>query len=120
MYATDEEYNKRLREELRPDDPMYDYFMSKRLEKEEEEEGEIQELTLEDVGVPIVEGKEEEETAVRFTVIGNAEEDSTSEEEKPAPKEDASVSSKKHRSHRHHSKKEEKGEGERKHRRHHH
>ena len=40
MYATDEEYNKRLREELRPDDPMYDYFMSKRLEKEEEEQAE--------------------------------------------------------------------------------
>ena len=30
MYATDEEYNKRLREELRPDDPMYDYFMSRK------------------------------------------------------------------------------------------
>ena len=74
--------------------------------------------------MPIVEGKkEEQETSVRFTVIGNAEEDSTSEEEKPAPKEDTSVSGKKHRSHRHHSKKEEKtekGEGERKHRHHHH
>ena len=35
----DKDLNRRLREEIRPDDPMYDYFMSKKQEEEKEEEG---------------------------------------------------------------------------------
>lgn len=88
--------------------------------KDEEEEGEVQELTLEDVGVPVIEGKEEE-PAQTFKVIGNEEESSTEEEQPAKAEKDAeSVSSKRHhhRSHRHTSKSEK--EGEKKHRHHHH
>ena len=38
QYTTDKEYNQRLKEEIRPDDPMYEYFMNKRKEEEEDEE----------------------------------------------------------------------------------
>lgn len=39
QYVDDKDLNKRLKEEIRPDDPMYDYFMSKRREEEVEETG---------------------------------------------------------------------------------
>ena len=35
QYADDKELNKRQKEELRPEDPMYEYFLSKREEEEE-------------------------------------------------------------------------------------
>ena len=69
------------------------------LGKDEDEEGEVKELTLEDVGVPVVEGKEEG-PAVKFEVIRDAEESS---DEAPAKAAAPAESEKKHRhrSHRH-------------------
>lgn len=52
QYVDDKEYNKRLKEEIRPDDPMYDYFMSKRQEEEKEEK---EEERTEESGKPVVE-----------------------------------------------------------------
>ncbi|KAK8827721.1 hypothetical protein WA577_007268 [Blastocystis sp. JDR] len=95
--------------------------------KDDDEEGEVKELTLEDVGVPVVEGKEEEAPAVKFEVIRDEEE---SEEEKKETKSVAEGEKKhRHRSHRHREEKESAKEDsvkddasvkERKHRHHHH
>ena len=76
----------------------------------EEEEGEVRELTFEEVGVKVVEGPAEEQAVPKIAIIRNA--DDSSEEEKP----------KKHRSHRSHRTEEVKEEvkEEKKHRHHRH
>ena len=95
----------------------------------------MKELTLEDVGVPVVEGKEET-PAVKFEVIRDAEE-SSDEAPAKAPAKAAPAGEKKHlhRSHRHRDEAEKKEASEkeaapekkddgsvkeRKHRHHHH
>lgn len=66
QYATDEEYNKRLKEELRPDDPMYEYFMSKRLEEEDLKEKKKEEANPEKDSKPTVANYLQESTKPKY------------------------------------------------------
>ena len=66
QYATDKDLNRRQKEELRPDDPMYKYFLKKRQEVEEKENLEKELNNKEKDSKPTVSDFQQESTKPKY------------------------------------------------------